>query len=189
MEALLNHLRSFRSITADEAAVIVSYFQHHHVKEGGYILQAGKICRKLFFIVSGVVRIVANNDKGLDITHYFIGGGQFCTILQSFNNETTASDGIQACCDTQVLSISKRNLLELYQKLPFMVSLISQVNEQRMLEKIRLKNAYSGEDAAERYKVFLAEQSDIANRVPQQYIASYLNITPQSLSRIRRNLS
>lgn len=188
MEALLQHLRSFGPINTDEAAVIIAYFKHEHAKEGEYIFQAGKVCRKLFFVVSGVLRIVATNNKGLDITHYFIGDRQFCTILLSFNNETIADDDIQACRDTHVLSISKRDLLELYQKLPFMVTLMSHINEQRMLEKIRLKNAYSGEDATERYKVFLAEQSDIACRVPQNYIASYLNITPQSLSRIRKNM-
>lgn len=70
-----------------------------------------------------------------------------------------------------------------------MIDLINQVNQQRMLEKIRLKNAYAGEDAVERYKVFLSEQSEIASRVPLNYIASYLNVTPQSLSRIRRSLA
>lgn len=188
METLLAFFRQFKTITADDAAIIAPYFQAKHAKEGEYLFTGGKVCRQLFFVVSGVLRIVAINDKGLDITHYFISDRQFCTILKSFNDETTAADGIQACCDTSVLFISKKDLLELYQKLPYMVDLINQVNQQRMLEKIRLKNAYSGEDAAERYKVFLSEQSDIANRVPQNHIASYLNITPQSLSRIRRNL-
>jgi CRP-like cAMP-binding protein len=188
METLLIFLRSFRTITGDDEAVITPYFQAKHFKEGEYLFTDGKVCRELFFVVSGILRTVNTNQKGIDVTHYFIGDKQFCTILQSFNNETIAGDGIQACCDTHVLSISKKNLLELYQKLPFMVDLINHVNQQRMLEKIRLKNAYSGEDAIERYKAFLFVQSDIAYRVPQNYIASYLNVTPQSLSRIRRNL-
>jgi hypothetical protein len=129
---------------------------------------------------------VAVNKKGVDVTHYFIGEKQFCTILQSFNQEVITEDGIQACCSTHILAVSKKNLLELYRQLPFMADLINQVHQQRILEKIRLKNAYNGQDALERYKVFLAEQSDIASRVPLNYIASYLNVTPQSLSRIRR---
>jgi hypothetical protein len=62
------------------------------------------------------------------------------------------------------------------------------VNQQRLLEKIRLKNIYSGEDSAGRYRLFLREQPEIAGRVPLGHLASYLNITPQSLSRIRRQL-
>jgi len=188
METLLIFLGTFRPITADEAAIISRCFQPRQVKEGEYLFSGGKVCKELFFIVSGILRIVAGHEKGVEVTHYFIGDRQFCTILQSFNQESIAEDGIQACCDSHILAVSKKNLLELYRKLPFMADLISQVNQQRMLEKIRLKNAYAGQDAVERYKVFLAEQPDIAYRVPLNYIASYLNVTPQSLSRIRRNL-
>jgi CRP-like cAMP-binding protein len=189
METLLTFLRTFRPITDDEAVLIIPYFQAKHFKEGEYLFSAGKVCKELFFIASGVLRIVAINNKGVDVTHYFIRDRQFCTMLQSFNDETIASDSIQACCGAHVLSITKDKLLALYQKLPFMADLINQVNQQRMLEKIRLKNAYSGEDAVARYKVFLSEESEIAYRVPLNYIASYLNVTPQSLSRIRRSLT
>ncbi len=188
METLLAFLRSLRPINADEAATIISHFRTNQFKEGEYLFTAGNVCKELFFVVSGIIRIVTVNDKGVDITYYFIGEKQFCTLLQSFNEETIANDGIQACTAIQVLSISKRGLSSLYQELPFMVDLINQVNQQRMMEKIRIKNAFSGADAVERYKVFNTEQPEIAYRVPLSYVASYLNVTPQSLSRIRRNL-
>ncbi|WP_157740661.1 Crp/Fnr family transcriptional regulator [Mucilaginibacter xinganensis] len=187
MEPLLAFLRSFRPISAEEAAIIIAHFEAKHFEEGEYLFRAGRVCKDFFFITSGILRIVTTNDKGVDVTHYFIGENQLCTILKSFNEETIARDSIQACCAVRVLSINKRSLSGLYQKLPFMADLVNQVNQERMLEKIRIKNAYSGEDAAQRYKVFIAEQADIAYRVPLNYIASYLNITPQSLSRIRRN--
>jgi len=189
METLLAFLRQLKPIADDDAAVITSYFKFRQAKEGECLLEPGQVCRTLFFITTGVMRIFGVNDRGQDITHYFISDKQFCTILKSFNGETIADDGIQACCDVDLLYIGKRDLLELYQKLPYMVDLINEVNQERMLEKIRLKNIYSGEDAANRYKLFLTEQADVANRVPQHHIASYLNITPQSLSRIRRGLS
>lgn len=189
MDTLLTFLRQLKPIAADDAAIISSYFHTRQAKEGEYLLEPGQVCRTLFFITTGVMRIFGVNESGQDITHYFIGDKQFCTILKSFNEETIADDGIQACCEVSLLYIRKRDLLQLYQKLPYMVDLISQVNQERMLEKIRLKNIYSGEDAANRYKLFLREQADVANRVPQHHIASYLNITPQSLSRIRRDLS
>ncbi|WP_153798462.1 Crp/Fnr family transcriptional regulator [Foetidibacter luteolus] len=188
MEALIEFLRLFHPITDDEASGITTYFRPRAIKEGEYLFRSGNVCRKLYFVVSGVLRIVATNDKGVDVTYYFIGERQLCTLLQSFNQGTTAADSIQACCDTHVLTIGKQDLLEVYTNFPFMVDAVSQANQQRMLEKIRLKNAYAGQDAVERYRVFINEQPEIANRVPQSYIASYLNITPQSLSRIRRNV-
>lgn len=188
MDALVDFFRAYQPITDEDAAVITSFFIERQFKEGAYLFEGKRRCKELFFIVSGTLRIVATNDKGVEITYHFIGKKQFCTILQSFNNDTMTDDGIQACCNTHVLSITKQSLKELYQQLPFLEKVMNQVNQERMLEKIRLKNAYAGKDAVEKYKAFLKEQSEIALDVPQNYIASYLNITPQSLSRIRRNM-
>ena len=188
MESLLIFLRLFRAITDEDGVVISSYFQARHFKEGEYLFTQGKVCKQLFFITSGILRIVGTNPKGIDITYYFIENNQFCTILQSFNEEIIANDSIQACTDTHVLSIDKNRLSALYREIPYMSDLINKIHQQRMQEKIRLKNAYAGKDAIERYKTFLSEQPEVAREVPLNFVASYLNVTPQSLSRIRRSL-
>ena len=82
----------------------------------------------------------------------------------------------------------QKNFQKLCLNLPFMADLVDRINQERLLEKIRLKNIYSGEDSTNRYKLFLREQPDIVYRVPLNHVASYLNVTPQSLSRIRRNV-
>lgn len=171
-----------------EAEMISFYFELKHYKETEYLFRGGNVCNSLYFVIEGILRIVAINDKGLDITHYFIKEGQFCTMLDSFNNGSIAQDGIQASSPLKVLEISKKNLQQLCKTLPFMIDIIDQVNQQRLLEKIRLKNIYSGEDSKNRYKLFLTEQPGIVYRVPLNHVASYLNVTPQSLSRIRRSL-
>jgi CRP-like cAMP-binding protein len=188
MESLITYIMSRRPLTGEEKAEITSHFQAGHFKEGDYLFRGGRVCNKFFFIVSGVLRMVAVNDKGVEVTHYFVGENQFCTNLASFNNETVAEDSIQCCSPAMILTIQKSELLALYRKLPFMEDLIEKVNQQRLLEKIRLKNIYSGEDSAGRYRLFLSEQPEIAGRVPLSHVASYLDITPQSLSRIRRRL-
>jgi CRP-like cAMP-binding protein len=188
MESLITYIMSVRSLEKEEKEVIASHFQAGHFKEGDYLFRGGRVCSSLFFIVSGIVRMVAVNDKGVEVTHYFVGENRFCTNLASFTNETVAEDGIQCCSSAEVLTIQKSQLLALYRKLPFMEDLIDKVHQERLLEKIRLKNIYSGEDSAGRYRLFLREQPEIAGRVPLSHLASYLNITPQSLSRIRRQL-
>jgi len=188
MESLITYIMSLRPLTGVEKTEIASHFQAGPFKEGDYLFEGGHVCNKLFFIVSGVVRMVAINDKGVEVTHYFVGENQFCTNLASFNNETVAEDSIECCSPATILTIQKSQLLALYRKLPFMEDLFDRVHQQRLLEKIRLKNIYSGEDSAGRYRLFLSEQPEIAGRVPLSHLASYLNITPQSLSRIRRRL-
>jgi CRP-like cAMP-binding protein len=188
MESLIAYIMSLRTLTEEEKTEITSHFQAGDFKEGDYLFRGGRVCNKLFFIVSGIVRMVAVNDKDVEVTHYFVGENQFCTNLASFNNETVAEDSIQCCSPATILTIQKSHLLALYKKLPFMEDLMDKVNQQRLLEKIRLKNMYSGEDSAGRYRIFLSEQPGIAGRVPLSHLASYLHITPQSLSRIRRQL-
>ena len=188
MESLIAYIMSFRPLAEEEKTEITAHFQAGRFKEGDYLFRSGRVCDKLFFIVSGIVRLFAVNDKGVDVTHFFVGENQFCTNLASFNNETVAEGSIQCCSPAAILTIQKSELLALYRKLPFMEGVIDKVNQQRLLEKIRLKNIYSGEDSAGRYRLFLSEQPEIACRVPLSHVASYLHITPQSLSRIRRQM-
>jgi CRP-like cAMP-binding protein len=86
-----------------------------------------------------------------------------------------------------VSAIHKARLLELYKRLPYLGGLIDRITQQRLLDKIRIRNAYLGQDASSRYRLFMTQEPEIALRVPLNDIASYLGITPQSLSRIRRN--
>ena len=85
-----------------------------------------------------------------------------------------------------MLVISKAALLDIYEKLPYLKELITGIQQQALLDKIQLRNAFLGEDASARYRLFLMRQPDVALRVPLGDIASYLGVTQQSLSRIRR---
>jgi len=99
-----------------------------------------------------------------------------------------ATEGIEAACNAELIVLKKQKLLGLYEKLPYLKELINGITTQALLEKIQIRNAYQGEAAAIRYKSFLLRQPDIALRVSLSDIASYLGITQQSLSRIRKNV-
>jgi CRP-like cAMP-binding protein len=185
---LIAFLLLFQSINEDDQQLISTAFTAKSFREGDYLFQSGHICKDLFFICKGVIRIVVQNGKGNEVTHFFLKENQFCTILNSFNNGVQAEESIQAACDTAVLSISKGRLLALYEKLPYLKSLIDQIMQQALLDKIQIRNAYLGHDSSERYRLFMIRQPEIALRVPLNDVASYLGITPQSLSRIRKNI-
>ena len=185
---LIAYLQLFRLIPEKDRSEIVSSFEARTVKEGDSLFKGGKICREMFFISKGVLRIIVTNDKGVEVIHYFLNENQFCTILGSFNSGVPADESIQAACDTEVLAITRTGLLTLYGKIPYLKELIDQINQQRLLHKIRIRNSYLGLDSSARYQLFIMQQPDIALRVPLRDIASYLEITPQSLSRIRKNI-
>src|SRR5258707_8777587 len=113
---LIRYPLLLRAIREEDQAIIINAFEKKAFKEGKYLLPSNHISRQLFFICKGVLRIVMRNDKGVEVTHYFLKENQFCTILNSFTNEVVAEEGIQAACDAEVLVISKARLLEIYKQ-------------------------------------------------------------------------
>jgi len=116
----ISYLRLLRNISGEDENIITNYFEHKTFKDGEILFKEGKICRELFFVIEGVIRIVSVNDKAIELTHFFCKENQFCTILQSFTDETPATAGIQAACDAEILAITKSRLLDLYKQLPYM---------------------------------------------------------------------
>ncbi|WP_158569238.1 Crp/Fnr family transcriptional regulator [Chitinophaga silvisoli] len=163
-------------------------FETQFFKEGAIIFAPGGICRHLYYINQGVVRIMSVSDKGEDITHYFLKENYFCTILGSFLEQTIALEGIQAATDVEVLVIGKDEFNQLMLEDAAFKKTFDLYTTQGLLQKIRFKNMLHGHNASTRYRLFLERLPDIAARVQLGYIASYLGITLQSLSRIRRNL-
>lgn len=186
--SFINFLRLFKNIPQGDASIIESELGYRQVTEGEVLFNEGEVCKEMFFICKGVLRIVSLNEKGNKVTHFFLKENQFCSILNSFNNNVVAVEGIEAACDAEVIVLKKQKLLALYEKLPYLKELINSITTQFLLEKIQIRNAYLGEDAALRYKNFLIRQPEIALRVSLTDIASYLGVTQQSLSRIRKNM-
>lgn len=186
--AAVPYFQQFRTIPERDQEMIFSFFEPGAFKEGESLFREGRICTQLFYICSGILRIVSTNDKGIDRTHYFYKEDQFCTILKSFEEASVAEAGIQAACDVEVLTISKQKLNELYVSAPYIKDVMDRMFQRQLLEKVGTRNAFLGADAETQYKLFVKRHPDIALRVSLKDIASYLGITPQSLSRIRRNI-
>ena len=188
MNPLIAYLDALKPIPAEDEAVITAAFETKTYNENDYLFRGGRVCDETFFIIKGVVRIVSVNDKGVEVTHYFYDEDHFCTIMQSFNEETPTDTHIQACCGVEALVITKKRLHALYKRFPYIKELMERINQQQLLEKVNLRNTYVGEDAESQYKLFVMQHAAIALRVPVKDIASFLGITPQSLSRIRKNI-
>ncbi|MES2131631.1 MAG: Crp/Fnr family transcriptional regulator [Bacteroidota bacterium] len=187
-EPLIDFLKLFRNISKEDAATITAACKHRTVAEGEVLLEQGKMAREFFFIIKGVLRIVSANDKGVPVIYFFLKENQFCTILKSFSSSTIpANEGIEAACDAELLSITKEKLYQLYKQISYLKELIDSITQQSLLDKMELRNSYLGEDASTRYRNFSLRQPDIALRVSLSDVASYLCITQQSLSRIRKN--
>lgn len=185
---LIAYLETFKPIPENDRLTISEAFEEKVFKEGDSLFESQHVIKQLYFICDGILRILVRNEQGNEITHFFLKEDHFCTILNSFNNQVVAHESIQAACDCKVLAISKSRLLKLYDRFPYLKETVNHLTQQTLLEKINIRNSYLGHDSSARYQLFLERQPDIARRVALSDIASYLGITPQSLSRIRRNI-
>lgn len=182
-------LNLFREIPAADLDLIIQYSHVRDVKEGEVLLNEGRTAKELFFVISGILKIVSTNKKGNEVIQFFIKENKFCTILYSFNGDVVSNEGIVAATAGRVFVFSKAKLNNLYEKLPYFKELVESITQRALLDKIQIRNNLMGEEATTRYHKFVSQQPDILLRVPLSDVASYLGITQQSLSRIRRNIT
>lgn len=175
----------FGVVETDDLHKITSLFKPGKLKKGDFLLKKDRICHKLSFVQSGLLRIFTiKEDK--EITQWISKKGYFVADLTSFINNSVSRWTIQALTDTEIFSISKDDYNKLGQIVPkwtafenwFIVNCFTTL-EDRMFRHLSMS-------AEERYDAYFAENPELFNQVPLQYIASMLGMTPETLSRIRR---
>jgi CRP-like cAMP-binding protein len=187
MNRLITTIRNLIKINTDEEALLTGLFKPLELKAGKYFLEEGKLCRYIGFIEKGLMRYHMN-DNGNQKTLYFSNEGEFVCNYQSFLPRLPSNTSIQAIEDTTLQVISYRDLQRMYSELSEGEKLGRLAIENVFLNSLDQLKSFYKDSPAERYQQFLRSYPDLAQRVPQYYIASYVGIKPQSLSRIRKRL-
>lgn len=185
METLINSLRKYVTLTVEEVAIVESLFSSKKFRKRQYILQEGEVARYETFIVKGITRTYEVDDKGQEHIVQFGLEDWWVGDLYSFLTESPSSYNIDCLEDTQVLQITKANLEVLYQKVPKMERHFRILIQNAFIASTNRVAGTLVKTALERYREFIDKYPQIEQRVPNHQIASYLGITPQSLSRIR----
>jgi CRP-like cAMP-binding protein len=183
---LITQLLQHRDIAESDRVVIRNAFQRKHFKTGEWLLLAGKVTRQLFFINKGVLKVTIMYSEEKQEVYFFPREGHFVTFLYSMYGNVPSKHGVQAACNTEVMTITEAELDELYKKLPYLRTILDKILILFMAEICTIKNVYVPGEALDSYKLFLKKEPEVAHRVALTDVASYLGITPQSLSRIRR---
>lgn len=187
LEQFCSHLDFFHKITLEDRNSIGQYLEYRSVKEGEVLIEENKIANEIFFVCNGVLKIMNVNDKGNEVIHFFFSENHFCTVLKSFTENIVSQDIVQAACDSEIIVLERNKLESLIKDLPYFKTMLDTIFQQALLNKVELRNFYLGTDATSRYQKFIERQPNIASRVSQTDIASYLGIAKQSLSRIKKN--
>lgn len=166
-----------------------SRFQHRWVPKGTPLLRPGEVCRELLFVQSGCLRLYYLTPTGADVSVWFAFPGYLTSELTSFLSGQPAHYAVEAMTDTEVLYLPHATLRALYARHPTLSDMMRNVWEYVIVNVIRRFTARQQDPAEQRYRDLLAQQPRYVQLIPQKYLASYLGITPSSLSRIRRRLA
>lgn len=189
MEKFIEYILQFGALNQQQIKLIKSKATEIELPKSEYLSEAGKIPQQVGFILEGVFRFCYYDNKGNEITDYFIDENHFITDYQNFEAKLTSSEYVQAITDCKLLVFYRPDWEELLNTIIGWDKVVIKVVQKCLIEKIERRSPLVSEDATTRYLSFLQKFPLLANRVPLIYIASYLGITAPSLSRIRKDLS
>jgi CRP-like cAMP-binding protein len=172
-------------LTADEVDVLKSLFTLKKFRKHQYILQEGEVSTHDNFIIKGLARTYTVDDKGQEHILRFTPEDWWAGDIGSFLSKQPTVYNVDCLEDTEVLRITFDDLELLFEKVPKMNKYYRVLYQKSIVSyNTRLASALS-KTAFERYQEFIQRYPQIEQRVSNHQIASFLGITPQSLSRIR----
>ncbi|HAE35137.1 MAG: Crp/Fnr family transcriptional regulator [Chitinophagales bacterium] len=188
-EQLDAHIARFINLDDAQRQYIHGLLEQREVRKKDHLFRAGQICRYEYYVVRGCLRVYFLDDHGSEVNLMFPVEDWWLGDLISFTEQTPSALYVEALEDSQLLMINKENKESLYEKIPAF---------ERMFRVLILRNlavlqhrliATISHSAEERYLAFIERYPDIPQRIPQHHIASYLGVSPEFLSKIRKKLS
>ena len=184
---LKEYCKQIVPLTEVELELIDKYFESISINKKDFLLTDGKICNFIAYISEGAIRhfhVKNGIEKTCDISFE----NNWITDFQSFTYNTSSIINLQALENTVVFIIKKQNLIKLYEECKKYESLGRLMAEQVAQRATEIAMSLSSDKPEERYLKLINNHSDIFQRVQQKYIANFLGISPESLSRIRKRI-
>ena len=187
LKYLIKNISRHAILNPEEIAVFEASWTKKTLEKGEYLLRNGDVCRHDNYIVSGALKaFYINSENGNEEILYFAIDDWWATDMESFSKQKPSIYNIQAIDKTTVLQISYHSFQKLLHEIPsleryFRIILESYLGS--LQKRIIYNNVY---DAEHRYYDFLKTYPNIASKVPQYLIASYLGVSAEFLSRIRK---
>ena len=188
MNELINYIKLRTSIQPYEVKLIEKHFVIENVSAQHTLSEAGKVERYIYFLIDGIVKGYQNID-GKIIIQQFVNERDFFTSLDSFMNETPSLDYYETITDCKLLKLSKVDYDFLQNETSFWETFVKTVTSEHLNCKLNRVRDFQTLTAKERYVKFVNDYPKLALNVSIDNIASFLGMEPQSLSRIRKQLT
>jgi CRP-like cAMP-binding protein len=189
IELLFENISGTIQLTDEDKSILKEYFLPKKLRKKQYFLQEGNVAFHTAWVAKGCMRTFSVNKNGIEQTMQLAIEGWWATDMYSFLTGEPAMYNIEAVEDCELLVIDKVGREKVFERVPGFERLMRILIEKNLVANQQRLNALMGQNADERYISFIKKYPQIVQRVPQHMIASYLGITPETLSRIRKQLS
>jgi CRP-like cAMP-binding protein len=189
MNQILKHtFESLVSFEEKEWSTIANAFTPVQISAKQTLTHVGKIEDKLYFIIKGILRLYCLDIKQEEKTIFLFSENHFASCYQSFLTRLPSAQALETLEDCTLLSICKRDFDQMHLSVPKMNIVTRMIADQRFINGQNIFMGHITRTPEERYLDFQREHGNLMLRVPQNIIASFLGITPVSLSRIRKRV-
>ncbi len=188
MDALQAYINKYIDCSDEEFNRIKSYLREVTINKKEYLLSEGQICKHYYFTLNGLIRFYYIDDKAHEVITQFAIENWWFTNYESLNYAIPSRLYIQSIEPTTVLMISKVNFDKLLVELPKLERLFRIITENMLIATQKKYEYYLKMDSRDKYEQILKHIPQLIQRVPQYMIASYLEISPEYLSQIRKDV-
>lgn len=185
-ESIQNYISRFVSLTPEELSVVENCMQLREFPRKTMLLNAGDVCNFEAYVLKGCIREYFIDHKGQELTLEFAVEDWWVSDITSFENQTPSIMYIETLEDCELLVLSRESKDELLARVPKlerMFRLMIQRHLSVLQKRLFRTVSYT---AMDKFEEFLRRYPSLPQRVPQHYIASYLGITPEFLSKLRK---
>ena len=189
VESLILYFDNHLTLTDDEKEAVRKSFSEKHVRRRQFILQAGDVCRLNTFVVEGCFRMYMADDNGKEHNLQFAIENWWIGDIASFHSEEPSRFYIEAIENSVILQIKKEDQLRLFVDHPKFNRIFRIFTQNELVSYQRRVIQNISSTAEERYIDFTNRYPDFFNRISSVQIASFLGMTPEYLSTIRKKLS
>ncbi|UQB67194.1 Crp/Fnr family transcriptional regulator [Epilithonimonas zeae] len=187
-EQLTGYINNKIKVSEDELKIILSFFKPLKLKKNEFLVSQRQTSQRTFFVGKGCLRIFFINEEGQEATRYFAFENLFATALVSFITGETSDEFIQAVEASEILYITHDDFYLLLEKVPQWEKFYRYYLENAYVNNTKRLMSFLTKDAAEKYRELLSESPFIVKRLPNKMVASYLNISQETLSRVKSRI-
>ena len=188
LKLLENHLLKKANFTSLELESILKRFNYIEARRNQILLDYDEVCKHHYFVIKGCLRLYTVNSLGLETTRFFALEGEFGTALPSLIDQKPAFEYLQTIEKSELLTISRADFYDLVDQIPEFAKIYREILEFGFIVAQKRIYGFQGFDALEKVKWIIKNQPNFLLRISNKMAASYLGISPSTLSRIKAKL-